>query len=105
MHSQGWECTTSQCAGDVIVTARVSGKSSDAVAYDYNALVQAPRVRSVFPGSGPTVGGTEVQIIGAFFRLSGSVSFVEVDAANARTNVTAQCVVTSYGPNVARGST
>jgi hypothetical protein len=93
-------CTTTQCAGDIVVT--VSGKSSGAVAYDYNALVQAPRVRSVFPGSGPTVGGTEVQITGSFFRLSGSVAFVEVDAANARTNVTAPCVVTSYGPNEIR---
>jgi hypothetical protein len=88
-------CATAQCFGNVVVT--VSGKSSVALPYDYNALVQAPRIGSVFPVSGPTVGGTELRIVGSFFRQSGNVSFVEVDAANARTNVTAPCVVTSYG--------
>ncbi len=89
-------CSTRQCVGDVVIS--VGGKSSAAVPYEYNALVQVPHIDGVFPVGGPTVGGTEVRILGSQFRLSGSVSFVEVDASFVRTNVSAPCVVTSYSP-------
>jgi hypothetical protein len=93
-------CTTLQCVGDVVVTA--SGKASAPVPYDHIALSQAPRISSVFPGSGPTVGGTELRVTGSFFRLSGTVALVEIDAAGVRTNVSLPCNVTSYGPTEIR---
>jgi hypothetical protein len=70
------------CAGSVVVC--VTGQCSNAVSYDFNRLVEVPRILGIIPNNGPTAGGTVIRIIGERFRSVGNVSFVDVDAALSR---------------------
>ena len=51
----------------------VAGQDSNAVIYSYTDIIRPPEVTSLAPNSGPTTGGTIVDIKGSFFKDRGVV--------------------------------
>jgi hypothetical protein len=70
-------CTTQLCFGNLTVT--VAREQSTTVPYTYTALVQLAEITGFTPSSGPTAGGTALQVTGTGFGLSGSVRIQQLN--------------------------
>ena len=70
-------CATQLCFGNLTVT--VAREQSTTVPYTYTALVQLAEITGFTPSSGPTAGGTALQVTGTGFGLSGSVRIQQLD--------------------------